>query len=131
MLPGTVVSGTGAGEPYVIVESQGLQLRAYDPIGLKPGEPVLAFARPENIEVLSNGAGRDEPGVLESTLEQISFEGPTVRFTVDVNGVSLKVSLSGLERLELLGAQGRRLRLRLGEVSLIRAAPTTSSDMTT
>jgi putative spermidine/putrescine transport system ATP-binding protein len=125
VLPGTVVSGTGAGEPYVIIESQGLRLRAYDPIGLKPGESVLAFARPENIQVLTNGAGHDEPDVLESTLEQISFEGPTVRFTVDVNGVPLKVRLSGLERLELLGAEGRRLRLRLGEVSLIRAAPTT------
>jgi len=56
----------------VIVESQGLQLRAYDPIGLKPGEPVQPFARPENIEVLSNGAGRDEPGVLESTIVRSS-----------------------------------------------------------
>jgi len=122
VLPGRVVDGVGTGEPYVIVESQGLRMRAYDPIGLRAGEAVLAFVRPENIEVLSNGAGRGEPGVIESTVEQITFEGPTIRFTVDVNGVPLKVSLSGLERLELLGAQGRRLRLRLGEVSLIRAA---------
>src|SRR5215510_14584982 len=38
VLPGTVIGGASTDEPYVIVESQGMRMRAYDPIGLTPGE---------------------------------------------------------------------------------------------
>jgi hypothetical protein len=82
---------------------------------------VLAFVRPENIDVLQNGLGRDQPGALEGTVEQIDFEGPTVRFAVDAGRTPFKVTIGGRERLTLLDAADRRVRLSLHGVSLVRA----------
>jgi ABC-type Fe3+/spermidine/putrescine transport system ATPase subunit len=121
-LPGRVIALEPAAEEEprrAVVESAGLRLTAPDPGGLQPGDRVLAFIRPENIEVLADGAP-GEPGIVEGTVEQIVFEGPTVRFTVDAGGTLLRVSVGGLERLSLLDAANRRLRLRLREVSLVR-----------
>src|ERR671914_876322 len=82
-LPGRVVAlepAAAEGEPRrAVVESAGLRLTAPDPGGLHPGDRVLAFVRPENIEVLSDGES-GEPGIVEGKVEQIVFEGPTVRF---------------------------------------------------
>ena len=123
-LPGRVLAlepAVGDAHRRVLVESGGLRLRAADPGNLQPGSAVLALVRPENIEVLSDGAGRDEPDVIEGSVEQIVFEGPTVRFTVDVAGIPLRVAVGGLQRLSLLDGSNRRVRLRLHEVSLVRA----------
>ena len=54
----------GAGEPrQVDVLAEGMRLRGVDPGNVGLGDRVLAFVRPENIEVLSDGAraGRAEP----------------------------------------------------------------------
>lgn len=107
-----------------IVDASGLRLRAHDPGDLAPGDPVLVFVRPENIEILPSGAPTPDDAaedIVEGTVEQIVFEGPTIRLTVDVNGHSLLVNVGGIERLELLGATKQRLRLRLWELSLVRA----------
>lgn len=123
-LPGTVVAiQDGAeGERRATVRTHGITLSAYAPSGLTTGEQVLAFVRPENIEVLPDGEGRDEPGVVEGRVDQVVFEGPSVRLTVDADGLPLRVTISGVERLTLLDASHRRLRLRLREVSLVRAS---------
>ena len=124
-LPGEVIGDAPAGEGgerRVVVASGRLRFEATDPIGLHPGDPVLAFVRPENIEVLADGAS-DTAGVVEGTVDQIVFEGPTIRFTVDVDGTPLRVSVGGLERLSLIDAANQRLRLRLREVSLVRREP--------
>ncbi len=127
-LPATVVALEGEGsERLALVETHGLRLRAHDPLGLRPGERVLAFVRPENIEVREEGAS-DEPGVIEGTVEQIVFEGPSVRLTVDANGLPLRVSVGGVERLTLLDGAKQRLRLRLREVSLVRTEEPATSE---
>jgi hypothetical protein len=61
--------------------------------------------------------------VVEGTVELIVFEGPNVLLTLDVNGLELKLSVSGVERLTLLDSSHRTLRVRLREVSLVQAAP--------
>src|SRR5215211_4860858 len=123
-LPGTVlkVQPDAEGQQRASVQTGSVTLSAFAPAGVGVGDRVLAFVRPENIEVLGDGAGRDEPGVVEGTVEQIVFEGPSIRLTVDADGTPLKVTVGGVERLTLLDAGQRRLRLRLREVSLVRAS---------
>ncbi|MEA2584794.1 MAG: putative spermidine/putrescine transport system ATP-binding protein [Thermomicrobiales bacterium] len=125
VLPGTVlqVRDDGDGQHRAAVQAGRVMLSAFAPAGVAAGDQVLAFVRPENIEVLRDGEGRDEPGVVEGTVEQIIFEGPSIQLTVDADGTSLKVVVGGVERLTLLDANQRRLRLRLREVSLVRASP--------
>lgn len=119
-LPGTVSQVLeDGGQQRATVRAGRVTLAAFAPLGIGPGDEVLAFVRPENIEVLADGAGRDEPGVVEGTVEQIVFEGPSIRLTVDADGTPLKVVVGGVERLTLLDANKRRLRLRLREVSLV------------
>jgi putative spermidine/putrescine transport system ATP-binding protein len=122
-LPGTVsqVLDDGDGQHHATVQTGRVTLTAFAPAGIGAGDAVLAFVRPENVEVLADGAGRDEPGIVEGTVEQIVFEGPSIRLTVDADGTPLKVVVGGVERLTLLDANQRRLRLRLREVSLVRA----------
>src|SRR5215217_3640656 len=123
-LPGTVlkVQPDAEGQQRASVQTGSVTLSAFAPAGVGVGDRVLAFVRPENIEVLGDGAGRDEPGVVEGTVEQIVFEGPSIRLTVDADGTPLKVTVGGVERLTLLDAGQRRLRLGLREVSLVRAS---------
>lgn len=109
-----------------MVTGNGVTLSAFAPPGLEAGAEVLAFVRPENIQILGDDEGRDEPGVVEAVVEQVVFEGPTVRLVADLNGHPLKVTVGGLERLTLIDGGQRRLRLRLREVSLVEAIPVPS-----
>jgi hypothetical protein len=83
---------------------------------------VLAFVRPENIQVLREGEDRWRPDVVSGTVDQIVFEGASVRLVVDVGGTPIRVESGGLERLTLLGNQAAVVHLRLAEVSLVRPA---------
>ncbi|MGI8477733.1 MAG: ABC transporter ATP-binding protein [Thermomicrobiales bacterium] len=123
-LPGVITSlaAESDGGRMALVDANGLTLRASAAAGMAVGDRVLAFVRPENIEVVGDGEGRDEPGVVEGAVEQIVFEGPTVRLTVDVSGTPLKVNVGGVARLTLVDGSARRLRLRLREVTLVPAA---------
>ncbi len=112
------------GEPLratVETATGGLRLAASAPDGLRVGEAVLAFVRPETIEVLPVGAA-EEPGMITGRVEQVVFEGPTVRLVVEAAGIPIEVAAGGLDRLSLLGADERQVRLRLREVSLVRTS---------
>src|SRR5262249_44403567 len=117
----TEVLTDGDDQHRATVRAGRITLTAFAPAGVGAGDQVLAFVRPENIEVLADGTTRDDPGIVEGTVEQIVFEGPSIRLTVDADGIPLKVVVGGVERLTLLDANQRRLRLRLREVSLVRA----------
>jgi putative spermidine/putrescine transport system ATP-binding protein len=108
------------GETTALVEAGGTTLNAFASDGLKAGDRVLAFFRPENVELLTDGEGRNEQGVFEGAVDQIVFEGPTVRLTLDVGGKPLKVAVGGLERLTLLDVGSKRLRVRPRQVSLVK-----------
>jgi hypothetical protein len=82
---------------------------------------VVVFVRPENIEVLADDEARNGAAdIVTGSLDQIVFEGPTVRLTVDVEGAPLHVNVSGIERLTLLDKEKQSLRLRLVEPSIVK-----------
>jgi hypothetical protein len=90
---------------------------------VRPGDRVLAFVRPENIEVLEGVREPDEPNLVRGRVEQIVFEGPTVRLVVDAAGTPIKAVAGGLGRLTLLDQERRDVLLRLQDVTVVRDDP--------
>jgi ABC-type Fe3+/spermidine/putrescine transport system ATPase subunit len=125
-IPGEVLAlipGVHGDPGLVDVGAGGIRLRGMDPGNLQVGDRVLAFVRPENIEILSNGAEGDGQNLLRGRVEQIVFEGPTVRLLVDVDGTPIKVAAGGVERLTLLDKERRDVSLRLQDVTVVRHDP--------
>jgi ABC-type Fe3+/spermidine/putrescine transport system ATPase subunit len=125
-IPGEVVGlvGAASGESRLVdVRAGGMRLRGLDPGNLRLGDKVLAFVRPENIEVMVNTGLADETNLVRGRIEQIVFEGPTLRLIVDADGVPIKVTAGGLGRLTLLDQERREVVLRLQEVTVVRDEP--------
>jgi ABC-type Fe3+/spermidine/putrescine transport system ATPase subunit len=108
------------GQRTAEVTAGAFRLRGLAPEPLSVGDRVLAFVRPENIEVVGANTQHQADGLVTGTVEQIVFEGPTVRLTVDVDGTPLNVSASGVERLTLLDKGEKQVTLRFQDVSLVR-----------
>jgi hypothetical protein len=96
-----------------------MTLQGLDSGGVKAGDKVLAFVRPENIEVLAERLPEGTTNVVQGKVDQIVFEGPTVRLTVDVDGTPVKVTSSGMGRLTLLDKEQREVTLRLQDVTVV------------
>jgi ABC-type Fe3+/spermidine/putrescine transport system ATPase subunit len=112
------------GEPGLVDVLAGrMRLRGLNPGNVWVGDKVLAFVRPENIEVLMSGGSVDEPNLVRGRIDQIVFEGPTVRLIVDADGVPIKATAGGLGRLTLLDQERRDVVLRLQEVTVVRDEP--------
>jgi ABC-type Fe3+/spermidine/putrescine transport system ATPase subunit len=125
-IPGEVVDLVRAapGESGLVdVRAGGINLRGLDPGNLRVGDKVLAFVRPENIEVMVNSSLAEEANLVRGHITQIVFEGPTLRLIVDADGVSIKVTAGGLERLTLLDQERRDVVLRLQAVTVVRDEP--------
>jgi len=125
-IPGEVVGLVGAtqGESSLVdVRAGGMRLRGLDPGNLRVGDKVLAFVRPENIQVMATGGAADDTNLVRGRITQIVFEGPTLRLIVDADGVPIKVTAGGLERLMLLDQERRDVILRLQEVTVVRDDP--------
>jgi ABC-type Fe3+/spermidine/putrescine transport system ATPase subunit len=121
-LRGEVVTlGQAEGERHVWVKSDELKIRARDHVGLKQGDAVLAYIRPENIRVLDDGVSPNQYlNTVEGQIEKIIFEGSTVHFDARVGATLLRVELAGTERLTILNREGARVRLGFDEVTLIK-----------
>jgi ABC-type Fe3+/spermidine/putrescine transport system ATPase subunit len=125
-IPGEVtgiVAGALGESGLVEVRAGGMLLRGLDPGNVRVGDNVLAFVRPENIEVIMSGALAEEPNLVRGRIDQIVFEGPTVRLIVDADGVPIKATAGGLGRLTLLSQEQRHVLLRLHEVTVVRDEP--------
>jgi putative spermidine/putrescine transport system ATP-binding protein len=121
-IPGTIASIAVdvEGQRIARVSAGAFELQGLAPEPLAVGDTVLAFVRPENIEVVGANTRNEGDGLVTGTVEQIVFEGPTVRMTVDVNGTPFNVSASGVERLTLLDKGEKQVTLRFQDVSLVR-----------
>jgi ABC-type Fe3+/spermidine/putrescine transport system ATPase subunit len=114
----------GSGEPRLVdVRAGAMRLRGLDPGNLRVGDKVLAFVRPENIAVMVTTGVADETNLVRGRIAQIVFEGPTLRLIVDADGVPIKVTAGGLERLTLLDQERRDVVLRLQGVTVVRDEP--------
>jgi ABC-type Fe3+/spermidine/putrescine transport system ATPase subunit len=125
-IPGEVVGVVGGapGEPGLVdVRSGGMRLRGLDPGNVRVGDKVLAFVRPENIEVNLDGEPAEEPNLVRGRIDQIVFEGPTVRLIVDAGGVPIRATSGGIGRLSLLAQEQRDVVLRLQEITVVRDDP--------
>jgi ABC-type Fe3+/spermidine/putrescine transport system ATPase subunit len=125
-IPGEVVGlvGGASGESGLVdVRAGGMRLRGLDPGNVRVGDKVLAFVRPENIEVIIDRDLAEAPNLVRGRIDQIVFEGPTVRLIVDADGVPIKATAGGLERLTLLAPERRVVVLRLQEVTFVRDDP--------
>jgi len=125
-IPGEVVGRVAgaSGEPALVdVRAGGMRLRGLDPGNVRVGDKVLAFVRPENIEVIMDSGPADVPNLVRGRIDQIVFEGPTVRLVVDVEGIPIKATAGGLGRLTLLAQERRYVVLRLQEVTVVRDDP--------
>jgi ABC-type Fe3+/spermidine/putrescine transport system ATPase subunit len=125
-IPGEVVGRVAgaSGEPALVdVRAGGMRLRGLDPGNVRVGDKVLAFVRPENIEVIMDSGPADVPNLVRGRIDQIVFEGPTVRLVVDVEGIPIKATAGGLGRLTLLAQERRDVVLKLQEVTVVRDDP--------
>ncbi|MGI9254747.1 MAG: ABC transporter ATP-binding protein, partial [Thermomicrobiales bacterium] len=111
------IEGTG---PVVTVRSGGWMIPAANTARLATGDAAMVFIRPEHISVLPDSSPAGQAGEIGGTVEQIVFEGPMVRLTVDADGMPLHVAVSGAERLGLLDSGSRRIRLRVEQASVVR-----------
>jgi ABC-type Fe3+/spermidine/putrescine transport system ATPase subunit len=118
----TALDGTGE-DARMTVAAAGLTLRCRSHGRFAIGEPVLAYIRPENIDVLdgSEGAdGRSYDNVVEGVIDRVIFEGATAQLRVDVGGQEFRVDVSGGQRLTLIQREGR-VRLGFNDVTVIAA----------
>ena len=122
-IPGVVVAvlPPQAGEAGLVdVDAGAIRLRGLDPGSIALGDRVLAFVRPENIEILPGVGDPEERNLVRGRVEQIVFEGPTVRLVVDVGGTAIRATAGGVERLTLLDQEQREVTLRLQGVTVVR-----------
>jgi putative spermidine/putrescine transport system ATP-binding protein len=106
-----------------VIDAEGRTIVGADRPGLAVGQSVVAYIRPEDIEILPEDGRGGEAGfvnVLEGTVDRVIFEGPVAQVRVDVGGRELRVDVSGNERLTLMRREGG-VRLGFDEVSVIPA----------
>ncbi len=120
-LAATVVGTDGTGESArVVVSADGLSLRCRSRSAFVTGQAVLAYVRPENVDVLAESEGAEYDNVVEGVIDRVIFEGATAQMRVDVGGRLLRADIAGHKRLTLVERHGR-VRLGFNEVTLIAA----------
>jgi ABC-type Fe3+/spermidine/putrescine transport system ATPase subunit len=119
-------SGDGSGEmssSAVVIQSGELELRARASAPMAVGDRVVAYLRPENIEVLDDGQASTKANVVDGDVDRVIFEGPTVQLRVRVGDRPIRVDVGGGRRLTL--ADGvRRVRIQFDDLTVIPAPPT-------
>ena len=119
-LRGTITGRAGEGDAARwVIDVEGRTIRGVDRPGLAVGQSVVAYIRPEDIEIVEDGVD-GFANVIEGTIDRVIFEGPVAQVRVDVGGRELRVDVTGKERLTLMRRDGR-IRLGFDEVTVIPA----------
>jgi ABC-type Fe3+/spermidine/putrescine transport system ATPase subunit len=128
-LPGTVSAVEPAAAPATVdepaehrftIESGGLTLRCRSRLPVAMGDQVVAYLRPEDLEVVDDGDGAEYRNVVEGDIERVIFEGPTAQLRVRVDGRELRVDVGGDRRL-IVGEGRGRVRLGFNDLTVIPA----------
>jgi ABC-type Fe3+/spermidine/putrescine transport system ATPase subunit len=124
ILEGEIVSlaSNAAGETWAQVNCGDLVIHC--PVrraGLDKGSQVMVFIRPENVNILRDGAAGQHANEFEGSITRVVFEGATLHFFASVSSSRVfRVDVGGAERLELLERDGKsNIRLGFSEVTLI------------
>ncbi len=121
-LRGTVSAQDGAGEDAGwLIEALGHTIRGAARPGLAIGQEVVAYVRPEDIEIVEDGDGAGYANVLDGTIDRVIFEGATAQVRVDIGGREIRVDVAGNERLTLMRRDGT-VKLGFDRVTVIPAA---------
>ncbi len=124
-LRGTVAGRDGDGDDAGwLIEALGHTIRGAARPGISVGQSVVAYVRPEDIEIVEDGDGARYANVLEGTIDRVIFEGATAQVRVDIGGREIRVDVSGNERLTLMRRDGT-VRLGFDPVTVIPAAEQT------
>jgi putative spermidine/putrescine transport system ATP-binding protein len=118
--PGAVAPAGQPAEHRFTIESAGLTLRCRSRLPVAIGDPVVAYLRPEDLEVVDDGDGAQYRNVVEGDIERVIFEGPTAQLRVRVAGRELRVDVGGDRRL-IVGQGGGRVRLGFDDLTVIPA----------
>ena len=102
------------------IESGGLTLRCRSRLPVAIGDQVVAYLRPEDLEVVDEGDGAQYRNVVEGDIERVIFEGPTAQLRVRVDGRELRVDVGGDRRL-IVGEGRGRVRLGFNDLTVIPA----------
>jgi spermidine/putrescine transport system ATP-binding protein len=117
-LRGTVSGREGEGDAArVLVASDGVTLRSRHDPGLAVGTAVVAYIRPEDVSVLSDGES-GFANVVEGSIDRVIFEGPTAQVRVDIGGREFRADVGGGQRVALGETKGR-IRLGFDDVTLV------------
>jgi ABC-type Fe3+/spermidine/putrescine transport system ATPase subunit len=120
---GSADGSGGASSSAVVIQSGELELRARASAPMAVGDRVVAYLRPENIEVLDDGQAPTKANVIDGDVDRVIFEGPTVQLRVRVGDRPIRVDVGGGRRLTL--ADGvRRVRIQFDDLTVIPAPPT-------
>ncbi|MCI0526526.1 MAG: TOBE domain-containing protein, partial [Nitrospira sp.] len=94
----------------------------YNSVQSRSPEPVkfLAYLRPEDIEILDHPEDGTHLNCFQGRIQQVIFEGSTLRVQVEVAGRVLQTEISGKKRLSLFGKEGLSLYIGFSELTLIR-----------
>ncbi len=115
---GTVTGRDGKGDAArLLVTSDGLELRCRNDLSIAVGASVVAYVRPEDVQVLLDGEGAFD-NVIEGSIDRVIFEGPTAQVRVDIGGREFRADVSGGERITLGESKGR-IRLGFDDVTLV------------
>jgi thiamine transport system ATP-binding protein len=115
---GTVAGREGEGDAArLLVTADGLRLRCRNDPAIEVGALVVAYIRPEDVRVLTDGDGGFD-NVIEGSIDRVIFEGPTAQVRVDIGGREFRADVSGGERLTL-GEWKGRIRLGFDDMTLV------------
>ena len=118
-LRGTIAGRDGDGDDAGwLIEALGHTIRGAARPGLAIGQEVVAYVRPEDIEIVEVGDGAGYANLLDGTIDRVIFEGATAQVRVDVGGREMRVDVSGNERLTLMRRDGT-VRLGFHPVTVI------------
>ena len=118
-LRGTIAGRDGDGDDAGwLIEALGHTIRGAARPGLAIGQEVVAYVRPEDIEIVEAGDGAGYANLLDGTIDRVIFEGATAQVRVDVGGREMRVDVSGNERLTLMRRDGT-VRLGFHPVTVI------------
>jgi ABC-type Fe3+/spermidine/putrescine transport system ATPase subunit len=120
-LRGTITGREDEGERgRWLIDADGRTIRGADRPGLAVGQSVVAYIRPEDIEIVDDSTQSTFANVIEGTIDRVIFEGAVAQVRVDVDGREIRVDISGNQRLTLMRRDGR-IRLGFDEVTIIPA----------